>query len=220
MAKQSAKRSQPAPARGYLILASEYGPAAAEGLAHLLAGTGIASVLLQPQQRDAFELRQLAMLVRAVQSRDVAAVIEADFALCAELAADGVHLPFQEDDAAAVAAYALARQRLGADAIVGVDAGLSRHRAMTLGELGADYIAFAPAPAVAATSQTEMVAWWSQMFEPPCVAWSVADRGDAQGLIAAGADFLAVGQLAGETVAQACARLAYYLAVDTDGSAR
>ena len=64
---------------------------------------------------------------------------------------------------------------------------------MVLGELGADYVAFAPAGADAEVraARRDLLAWWAELFEVPCVAWDVADAGEGRELVLAGADFLA-----------------------------
>ena len=81
-------------------------------------------------------------------------------ALAAARGCDGIEVTDAE-------AYAVARKALGRDRIVGASCGTSRHLAMELAEEGADYIAFA---------QTEdhgeepIIAWWSSLFEIPCIA--------------------------------------------------
>jgi thiamine-phosphate pyrophosphorylase len=68
---------------------------------------------------------------------------------------------------------------------------------MTLGEEGADYIAFGiPAHVedrdTARARRRELIAWWSEIFEIPCVAFDVETPEDAHDLAASGADFIAV----------------------------
>ncbi|MEQ1715759.1 MAG: thiamine phosphate synthase, partial [Hyphomicrobium sp.] len=105
-----------------------------------------------------------------------------------------VHLAWSKDQ---LARYSEAREILGARFIVGVDAGRSRDVAMSLGEDGADYIAFGIPPHVedretAFARQLELISWWSEIFEPPCVAFDVADDAAAFDLAAANADFVAL----------------------------
>ena len=90
----------------------------------------------------------------------------------------------------------MARQALGTDAIIGTDCGGSRHAAMTLAQTGADYVAFraalSPEHGAPDETQREMVAWWSELFEVPCVAFGVTSLASAERLARNGADFVAV----------------------------
>jgi thiamine-phosphate pyrophosphorylase len=68
---------------------------------------------------------------------------------------------------------------------------------MELGESGADYIAFGIPPdvedrALAVERQIDLIAWWSEVFELPSVAFDVADAEDARRLAETGADFVSV----------------------------
>ena len=68
---------------------------------------------------------------------------------------------------------------------------------MTLAEAGADYMAFG-APAhlkdrdKAKVRRDELVAWWADIFQVPCVAFDAESAEEAQRLAAAGADFVAL----------------------------
>lgn len=128
----------------------------------------------------------LAEAVRAVQRHDIAALLFDAYQMAHDIGADGVHLGPRDD---ALAVYQAARARLGAMANIGVDAGSSRHTAMEVAEAGADYIAFGHA-AVEAEARDELVGWWADVFEVPCVALDVESDADAERLIASGADFV------------------------------
>lgn len=132
-------------------------------------------------------------LVELAQKKDIAALIEGDAQLARTLRADGVHLPWSKDIAAH---YAEAREVLGTRYIVGVDVGRTRHDAMSIAEQGADYIGFGiPAHvedrATAIERRRELISWWSEIFEVPCVAFDVETVDEARVLAAAGADFIA-----------------------------
>jgi len=133
-------------------------------------------------------------LVDIAQARGVAALIDHDVQLARTLRADGVHLPWAKD---AATRYAEARQIMGNHFIVGVDAGRSRHDAMTLGEAGADYVGFGiPAHVedreTARARRLALIEWWSEIFEVPCVAFDVESPNEAAALGRAGADFVAL----------------------------
>lgn len=181
---------EPTGARLYLV--SETGPAAARRLEAALTAGDVATVLLVPPAGKALEPASAKELVELVQKAGVAALVADDARLARTLKADGVHL-FASADAAA--RYAEAREILGTRYIVGVDAGRSRHDAMTVGEAGADYIAFT-LPANASTEdedeQLEQLAWWSEIFEVPCVAFGAHAPEEAEAQAATGADFVAV----------------------------
>ena len=111
--------------------------------------------------------------------------------LAKELGADGCHVG-QED-----MPYKDARALLGPDAIIGVTCHDSKHLAMEAGEAGADYVAFgAFYPTTTKEPKTKaelpMLTWWQQMMEVPCVAIGGITTDNAEPLIKAGADFIAV----------------------------
>jgi thiamine-phosphate pyrophosphorylase len=107
----------------------------------------------------------------------------------------------------------MARKIVGGSRIVGADAGISRDDAMTLGEAGADYIAFgAPSHlkdrAKGRARRQEMIAWWSELFEVPCVAFDVETASEAAELARVGADFVAVALTVGRSVQAASEHIA------------
>lgn len=111
--------------------------------------------------------------------------------LAAASGADGVHIG--QDDAS----YDDAREMLGDDKTVGVTCHDSRHLAMTLGEKGADYVAFGaffPTTTKEAKyhPEPEILEWCSSMTVLPCVAIGGINQENCTPLIDAGADFLAV----------------------------
>jgi thiamine-phosphate pyrophosphorylase len=149
-------------------------------------------VIAGPDGHSAPDAAQARPLIALCQERDVAALVWQDASLARTLKADGVHLPWSRTLAQD---YGAAREILDSRAVVGVDAGRSRHDAMTLGEAGASYVGFgAPAALKDLESARErragLVAWWSEIFEIPCVAFDVEDADAAVAL--AEADFLSV----------------------------
>jgi thiamine-phosphate pyrophosphorylase len=177
--------------RLYVVAAAGAAP---ESVGALLDASGAATLLIARGGDEPLTAATARPLVEMAQKKEVAALIEADAALARTLRADGVHLPWSKDIAAQ---YAEAREVLGTRYIVGVDVGRSRHDAMELAEGGADYIAFGIPPhvedrAAAADRRRELISWWGEIFEVPCVAFDVESAEEAQVLAGAGADFIAL----------------------------
>jgi thiamine-phosphate pyrophosphorylase len=125
------------------------------------------------------------------QARGVAVILNDRPDLAARLGCDGVHVG-QSD-----ASYAEARKLMGKDRMVGVTCHDSRHLAMEAAEAGADYVAFGaffPTATKEAPTQAdpELLTIWQETMQVPCVAIGGITAQNAQGLAAAGADFLAV----------------------------
>ncbi|HZF46752.1 MAG TPA: thiamine phosphate synthase, partial [Sphingomonadaceae bacterium] len=118
-------------------------------------------------------------------------IVNDSISLAKRIKADGVHLG-QSDGTVKEA-----RDRLGREAQIGMTCHASRHLAMEAGEEGADYVAFG-AFFPTTTKETEhraepeLLAWWSALFEIPCVAIGGITPDNCDALIEAGADFLAV----------------------------
>src|SRR5262245_21496903 len=184
--------------RIYLVV--EAGPAAIEDLSAVVSAADVACCLIVPAPGKATTAASAKPIVAAAQRAGVAALLANDVDLARTVAADGVHL----DPAPSLAAtYAAVRQRLGRDAIVGADAGVSRHDAMSLAEAGADYIAFgAPAHLLdrsrARQRRDDLVTWWGEIFGVACVALDVETPAEADRLAQAGANFVAVRFVPGE----------------------
>jgi thiamine-phosphate pyrophosphorylase len=125
------------------------------------------------------------------QRRGIAFLLNDRPDLAFETGCDGAHIG-QTD-----MPYAEARAALGPDRIIGVTCHDSRHLAMEAAEAGADYVAFGafyPTGTKVAPSRAEidLLSWWSELMEVPCVAIGGITIDNAPPLIAAGADFLAV----------------------------
>ncbi|MBI1250700.1 MAG: thiamine phosphate synthase [Alphaproteobacteria bacterium] len=136
-------------------------------------------------------LEAAARLLPIVQDAGCAFILNDRPDLAARLGADGVHIG-QED-----APYAEARRLMGTDKQIGVTCHNSRHLAMQAAEAGADYVAFgAFFPTVTKDAKTradpELLSWWQELMEIPCVAIGGVTVAEAEMLARAGADFLAV----------------------------
>ncbi len=170
-----------------LYLVVEAGPAAADRLAAALAATDIASVLICPPPAGQLDAANARGLVETAQKAGAAALVADDAELARTLRADGVHLSPSADPAGA---YETARSILGGRFIVGADAGSSRDDAMTLAEIGADYIAFGSDGDEGPALRDDLAAWWAEIFQVPCVALDVASADEAASLQAARCDFI------------------------------
>lgn len=184
-----------------IVLALEGGAGCARQLAAALDATPVASVLINIRGSCTANSASIKALVDMAQSAGAAALLADDATMAKAVRADGVHVSAGSD---LLTRYNGARSILGKDAIVGVDCGGSRHLAMEAGEAGADYIAFGktlvklpptadedgtPAPS-AEFSTPELVQWWSEIFEVPCVALDASDTQEQLAFVEAGADFL------------------------------
>jgi thiamine-phosphate pyrophosphorylase len=185
--------------RLYLITPPEIADieAFARDLETALAAGDVASLQIRLKSRagvaapDAHIRAVTRRIIGPAQDRGVAVLINDRPDLAAELRADGVHIG-QLDGT-----YAAARRVVGPDAIVGVTCHDSRHLALEAGEAGADYVAFGAfyptATKDAATrADRDLLTWWQQMIELPCVAIGGITLDNARPLVEAGADFLAV----------------------------
>lgn len=179
--------------RLYLITPPAFELAAfSRALEEALAGGDVACVQLRLKDvSDADVLRVGAALKRIVQGAGAAFILNDRPDLAAKLEADGVHVG-QGD-----ASYAEARAAMGADRIVGVTAHNSRHLAMEAAEAGSDYVAFGAfypteTKAPAHWAEPEILEIWQQTMETPCVAIGGITIDNAEPLVRAGADFLAV----------------------------
>ena len=141
---------------------------------------------------DQHEAARLAAPLQAIcAAHDVAFIVNDDVALAKRLGADGVHLGQGDGEPRD------AREELGREAQIGVTCHASKHFAMEAGEAGADYVAFgaffdSTTKASEHRPELEILEWWSNLFEIPCVAIGGITPANCQPLIEAGADFLAV----------------------------
>lgn len=178
--------------RLYLIIPADMNPDMVLQLAESGCFGKFSSALLQSRRDGKVARGDAEMLLRFTRAASIPLLFADDISAAAELGADGVHIPADED------IYAAARRTLGDNAIIGVDCGLSRHAGLTLGEMGADYIAFREsanaAPGGTKPGLEEMIAWWSDIVTIPCVAWDIERADDARRLADAGADFIAMGE--------------------------
>ena len=177
--------------RLYILTPAVSDGAALSGvLAEILRAVDVAAVLLR--LRDADE-RSLINRVKAaaggVQGAGAALLVDSRPDIVARAGADGAHLAGPDALLAAV-------RTLKPNYIAGAGGLRSRHDAMVAAEAGADYVMFGEPDAAGhhplRDAVVDRVAWWAEVFEIPCVGYATA-LDDIDALVAAGADFVAVG---------------------------
>jgi thiamine-phosphate pyrophosphorylase len=164
----------------------------ADALKAALDGGDVACLQLRlKDQPDADILRAAERLQPICRPHNAAFIVNDRPDLALKCDADGTHVG-QED-----MSYDQARRLLGQSKIVGVTCHASRHLAMEAAEKGADYVAFGAFFATATkqakgSAAPEILEWWSELFEIPCVAIGGITVENCPPLVRAGADFLSV----------------------------
>jgi thiamine-phosphate pyrophosphorylase len=178
--------------RLYLITPPRLDPAGFRDLlAAALDAGDVACLQLRLKDAGPDEIRRATeVLMPVCHARDVAFILNDDAKLAHALGCDGAHLGQTDGD------HAGARKLLEGR-ILGITCHASRHLAMEAGELGADYVAFGAffptdTKEVVHHASPEILEWWSQMMEIPCVAIGGITAQNCGPLVRAGADFLAV----------------------------
>ena len=176
----------------YLITPAVLAPARfRDNLAAALDGGEVAAVQLRLKDWAEDDLRRAIDVLRPVaQERGVAFLLNDRPDLAARSGCDGAHVG-QEDTAVFEA------RRLLKDLTLGVTCHASRDLAMIAGEAGADYVAFgaffpSTTKAPPAMAGLDLLRWWSELMEVPCVAIGGITPANCGPLVEAGADFLAV----------------------------
>jgi thiamine-phosphate pyrophosphorylase len=157
-------------------------------LADALAAADVAAVLLRLAAADERTLiNRVKELAPLVQDKDAALLLDGLLSLVARAGADGAHVSDIADLGAAL-------ELLKPDRIVGAGSLVTRHDAMLAAEAGVDYVMFG-GPAAGQPSEfsaiADRIAWWSEVFELPCIGYA-ATREEIAPLVAAGADFVAL----------------------------
>lgn len=160
----------------------------------VLAAGDVAAMLLRLNAADERTLINRTKSVAApVQRRDIALLLDGRPELAARAGADGAHLTGME-------ALHAALPILKPDRIAGAGGLRSRHDAMLAGETTADYVMFGEPERLTAgggrppfSSIEERVAWWAELFQPPCIGYAASGE-EIRPLAQAGADFIALGE--------------------------
>ncbi|MDX2289898.1 MAG: thiamine phosphate synthase [Hyphomicrobiaceae bacterium] len=177
-----------------LVIEVRDGSAALQQLALLLASRDVPVVQLIAAPGGMLSAQPVLPYVKLAQEHDAAVLLTDAPELARTVRADGVHLTWSTDIEARAG---IAREIVGTRFIVGAEAGNSRHTAMTLGEMGLDYVGFGlttqgGGSAMSATDRLELVAWWAEIFSVPVVACDASNLDEAADLTDAGADFVAL----------------------------
>ncbi len=177
--------------RLYLVTPPLLTPGFADDLAAALDAGDVACIQLRLKDAPDDQIKRAVEALRPVaQSRNVAFLLNDRPDLAAQTGCDGVHIGQQDMP------YAAARKLVGGG-MIGVTCHDSRHLAVEAAEAGADYVAFgAFYPTLTkqppAMAEIDIIAWWAEMMEVPCVAIGGITAANCAPLVAAGADFLAV----------------------------
>ena len=186
--KHAEPRPQP---RVYLVTPAIEGADAFAGVFEAALSAGdVAAVLVRLTPGDERSLiNRIKELAPVAQRHDAALILDGHADLVARSGADGAHLTGAE-------AFAEALPALKPDRIAGCGGLDTRHDAMLAADQGADYVMFGEPDAHGHRSAfdliEERVAWWAEVFEAPCVAYA-GGLEDVAPLVAAGADFIALG---------------------------
>jgi len=179
--------------RLYLISPAKIDPERfKDALKEALAAGDVAAFQLRLKDCPEAEIERAAKaLIPICNAFEVAFILNDNAALAKKVGADGVHLgqsdgPVKE-----------ARDLLGFDATIGVTCHDSKHLAFLAGEDGADYVAFgAFYPTKTKDSgyrpKPELLSDWAEIAEIPSVAIGGITPENADALIKAGANFVAV----------------------------
>ena len=139
---------------------------------------------------EALIAEAIAQLMPVAHRHNVAFILNDNPELAAKYDCDGAHIG--QDDMA----YEAARAIMGDDKIIGVTCHDSKHLAMEAGEAGADYVAFGAfydtqTKQAKSNADADILSFWQEFVELPCVAIGGITPDNAAPLVAAGADFIA-----------------------------
>ena len=156
-------------------------------LKRVLAAAEVSALLLPQGDRPIAAYRQfVAVIAPIAQAAGCAVLIEGDPALVQALDVDGLHVT------GGGAALTAALKQLKPDHIVGVGGIDNRHDAMTVGELGLDYIMFGPLSGAIGSQTRELAGWWAEAMVVPSV---LSDpQATAASADPAGCEFLALSE--------------------------
>lgn len=172
-----------------VLISPEIGADAfARDLGAALEGAQAAAVILRFGPADDRTLLARAKeFVRLVQATGAAALLQGADDIVGRSGADGAHILGSSRVADAV-------RRFRPEKMVGAGTLKARHDCMAAGEAGADYLLFGDGDGGGLDALLDRVSWWAEIFEVPCAALAPSFE-SIPGLVAAGADFIALGDL-------------------------
>jgi len=152
----------------------------------------VACLQIRLKETPKAEIIEIAQtLLPIAQSHDTLIIINDDPEIGRDCGAEGVHIG-QSD-----MKINLAKELLSEDAIIGVTCHNSKDLAFEAALAGADYVAFgsffkSATKPDASPADLELLTWWNEAVEIPSVAIGGITTENAQMVIEAGADFIAV----------------------------
>jgi thiamine-phosphate pyrophosphorylase len=164
----------------------------ADLLAQVLAAAPIGCLQVRLKDTPRKRIVEVAKaLLPITQAHATALIINDDPEITAEIGADGVHLGQMDMDVKS------AQEMLLAGSIIGVTCHNSKDLAFKAGSDGAHYVAFgsffeSTTKPDARPADLEILTWWHETMEIPSVAIGGITVDNAQEVIAAGADFIAL----------------------------
>ena len=174
------------------LVTPQNGSGLAPVLSDALAIADIAAVVLRlSSAEEPQQIEHVKSVAPTVQDKGAALLLDGHAQLVARAGADGAHLNGIEALTAAISI-------LKPDYIAGCGGLGSRHEAMVAGEAGADYLMFGDMGLGGRRTSgdvAERVAWWAELFQVPCMGFA-GSLDEVEALVAAGADFVALGDWA------------------------
>lgn len=164
----------------------------AKTLEAVLKAAPVASLQIRLKQASKDDIVRITKtLIPLCRAHNTLVIINDDPQITLETGADGVHLGQLDMN------INLARQMLNQDAVIGVTCHNSKELAFKACSDGADYIAFGAyfktrTKPQAPLADLEILTWWHEAIEIPSVAIGGINPDNAQAVIAAGANFIAV----------------------------
>lgn len=164
----------------------------AKSLEAALSAAPVACLQIRLKDAEDSTVIQAAEIIRPLcQKYETALIINDKPDLARTCDADGAHIGQDDMD------YFSSRMLLGEDAIIGVTCHNSKELAFQAAHAGANYVAFGAffetsTKEPKAHAELEILEWWNSTVEIPCVAIGGINPSNAESVIAAGADFIAV----------------------------